>query len=73
MTKAIHSSQRIIDIENRIIEISVIPNNELDALILSYGRDIEVLFPIHYRAKIESILKDSYEKYLGVQIGCTGM
>lgn len=71
MTKAIHSSQRIIDIENRIIEISVIPNNELDALILSYGRDIEVLSPIHYRTRIESILKDSYEKYLGVQIGCT--
>lgn len=40
MTKAMHPSQRIIDVDNRIIEISVIPNRELEALILSFGKDI---------------------------------
>ena len=70
-TKSIHQSQHILDIENRIIEISVIPNNELDALILSYGKDVEVLSPEHYRFRIQGIIRESYEKYLPVQIDCT--
>lgn len=71
-TKAIHQSQRIVDNEKRIVEISVIPNNELEALILSFGKDIEVLSPMSFRARIQDVIRESYEKYFPVQINCTG-
>ena len=71
MTKALHNSQRIVDFDNHIIDISVIPNNELDALILSFGKDVEVLSPTSYREKIQTIIKETYEKYFTVQIDCT--
>ena len=63
MTKALHNSQRIVDIDNRIVEISVIPNNELDALILSFGKDVEVISPITYRERIMGFIKDIYGSY----------
>ena len=63
LTKSIHHSQRIVDIDKGIVEISVIPNNELESLILSFGKDVEVLSPLSYRERIKSIIKESYEKY----------
>ena len=72
MTKALHPSQRIFDFDNRIVEISVIPNNELEALILSFGKDVEVLSPSFYRERIQTIICESYKKYLPMQIDCTG-
>ena len=71
-TKAIHQSQRIVDIENRIVEISVIPNNELEALILSFGKDVEVLSPASFRERIQNVICESYEKYFPVQVDCIG-
>lgn len=73
MTKALHQSQRIVDFDKHIIEICVIPNNELDALILSFGKDVEVLSPVSYREKIQTIIKEAYEKYFTVQIDCTDL
>ena len=70
LTKALHQSQRIVDFDNRIIEINVIPNNELEALILSFGRDVEVLSPVTYREQIQKVIRESYEKYFPVQIDC---
>ena len=70
-TKAIHQSQRIVDNDNHIVEISVIPNNELEALILSFGRDVEVLFPESFRTRIQNVIRESYEKYFTVQVDCT--
>ena len=69
-TKAIHQSQHILDYDNRIIEISVIPNNELEALILSFGKDVEVLAPASLRERIQNIIRESYEKYYPVQNDC---
>lgn len=66
MTKALHNSQRIVDIDNRIVEISVIPNNELDALILSFGKDVEVISPITYRERIMGFIKDIYGSYFSL-------
>ena len=60
------------DFDNRIVEINVIPNNELEALILSFGKDIEVLSPASYREQIQSVIRESYEKYFPVQVDCTG-
>lgn len=71
LTKSLHQSQRIVDIDNRIVEINVIPNNELDALILSFGSDIEVLSPASYRERVQVLVRDLYKKYYPVQIGCT--
>lgn len=62
-TKPIHESQKIVDHGNRIIEINVIPNKELRAMILSFGNDIEVLSPLHLREQIATILKESINKY----------
>ena len=69
-TKAIHKSQRIIDDGNHIVEISVIPNKELDALVLSFGRDVEVISPVAYRERIRDIILESYKKYNDVQTDC---
>ena len=71
-TKSLHKSQRIVDADNRIIEISVIPNNELEALILSFGKDVEVLSPESFRTRIQNVIRESYEKYFPVQVDCTG-
>lgn len=70
-TKAIHHSQRIVDSENRIIEIVVIPNKELESLILSFGKDVEVLSPASFRERIKNVIRESYQNYFSVQNNCT--
>ena len=71
MTKAIHPSQHIIDVENRIVEISVIPNRELEALILSFGKDIQVLSPESFRQQIADSIRVAFQQYFPMQIDCT--
>ena len=70
-TKAIHQSLRIVDADKRIIEITVIPNNELEALILSFGKDVEVLSPESFRTRIQNVICESYKKYFPIQNDCT--
>lgn len=70
MTKPIHDrSQRELRVYNKalgqrgIITFKVIPNNELDTLLMSYGAGIEVLEPNDYREdfmKKVKALKDLY-------------
>ncbi|MEN8883684.1 MAG: WYL domain-containing protein [Flavobacteriaceae bacterium] len=48
LTKPIHgATQRLdkSDTENRTIEIEVIPNRELYQTLLSFGRDVEIIYP----------------------------
>lgn len=71
MTKALHPSQIVVDVDKRIVEINVIPNNELEALILSFGKDVVVLTPVSYREKIQDDILNSYKNYFGMQIDCT--
>lgn len=71
VSKPLHGSTRFIDNENRIITIDVIPNNELMALLLSFGPDVEVLEPTHIREEFANIISDCYKKYFAVQNGCT--
>lgn len=61
----------IVDNENRIVEISVIPNNELEALVLSFGKDIEVISPTSFRERIQNVIRESLNNYSPVRIGCT--
>ncbi|MDG1276917.1 MAG: WYL domain-containing protein [Algoriphagus sp.] len=62
-TKPIHGSQKVIS-ENEdglVVRIEVIPNNELEALIFSYGESCEVLFPLRLRRQIiERLSKFKY-------------
>lgn len=62
VAKPIHHSQKTND-NNHIVTIKVIPNRELEAIILGFGKDVEVLEPEHLRNEIIEIIKESCEKY----------
>ena len=71
VAKPIHGSQKIVSIENRIVSIDVMPNRELESIILSFGEDIEVLEPQSFRRIIANKIKKTYEVYLSMQNDCT--
>lgn len=52
VTKPLHPSQKELDKENCIVQIDVFMNNELDALLFSYGDQLEVLEPESLRLKM---------------------
>lgn len=60
--KPIHHTQKSDDINNTIT-IDVIPNKELEAIILGFGKDVEVLEPEHLRNEIIEIMKESCKNY----------
>lgn len=62
-TKPLHPSQAELDKDNRIIQLDVFLNWELESLILSYGDDIEVIEPISLRERIQKRVKDLLEIY----------
>ena len=64
-TKPLHLSQRIVE-ENdyfAVITINVKVNKELEALILSFGNDIEVLSPDDFRTRIAKKIQSMNQKY----------
>ncbi|WP_033147850.1 YafY family protein [Prevotella sp. P6B1] len=65
-TKPLHLSQRIIEdnAEFAIISINVKINKELEALLLSYGNDIEVLSPVRFREQIKNKILLMNQKYM---------
>lgn len=65
-TKQIHKSQVTIDRDNGIITIDVVPNKELDAIILSYGDMVEVISPESYRNHIRDIVENTAQIYSGM-------
>lgn len=71
LTKPIHKSQVCSDPASGIVTVKLIPNNETDALILSYGIDVEVLEPDTYRKHIQKKVRKIFEQYFDVQTGCT--
>lgn len=60
--KPIHASQQSNDNE-RLITLRLIPNKELTATILGFGKDVEVLYPEYLRKEIRDILKESCKNY----------
>ena len=70
-SKPIHHSQKIESEDECIISIEVRPNRELDAQILSYGSDVEVLESVAYREHISMIIEENFKKYFAVQNACT--
>ena len=69
--KPIHGSQKIKDTDAGIITLDVIPNKELESILLSFGSDVEVLSPESLRNSIAQKIKDTYQKYYSVQNDCT--
>lgn len=69
--KPIHGSQRVSNEEAREITLKLIPNKELEAILLSFGNDVEVVEPQSLREAIANKIKESYEKYYPVQKDCT--
>ena len=70
-SKPIHASQELKDASERVISIKVIPNRELDSLILSFGGDLEVVSPDWYRNHIKQIVAETNRLYFGGQNDCT--
>ena len=70
ISKPLHESMRKVDNDNHIVAIDVIPNRELESLILSFGDDVEVLEPLEFRKLIANKIKSNYQKYFAVQKDC---
>lgn len=70
-SKPLHPSQRIVDAAEGLLSICVKPNRELDALILSFGGELEVVSPDWYRDRIKQIVTKMSEVYSGGQQDCT--
>lgn len=69
--KPIHGSQKIKDKDAGIITLDVIPNKELESILLSFGSDVEVLAPESLRNSIAKKIKDAYQNYYSVHKDCT--
>lgn len=62
-SKPLHPSQKVIDKDNCVIQIDVIPNRELEAEIMYYGEQVEVLSPEDLRETIRNKHQKSLELY----------
>ena len=66
LTKPLHTSQRLIK-ENEdgsvIIDIYVIPNYEMERLLLGFGSCLEILRPESLRNRMKKIIKDAISRY----------
>lgn len=64
-TKPLHFTQCKIEenAEFGVIKINVKVNKELEALVLSYGDDIEVLYPVSFREQIKNKILSMNQKY----------
>lgn len=70
LSKPLHGSQRKLshDQNGLLIEIEVIPNFELETLILSYGERVKVLSPEHFKDRISARISKMVDNY---KIGLT--
>ena len=64
-TKPIHGSQKVKskDASHTFITLSLVPNYELESLILSFGEGLEVIEPIYLRNKIKMRVKNTFLNY----------
>lgn len=66
VSKPIHSSQKVIDNEQCILEINVRINRELEQSIFSFGHHVEVLSPAWFRREIKEKVEKIIKKYSSV-------
>ncbi|MDE5554783.1 MAG: WYL domain-containing protein [Muribaculaceae bacterium] len=65
--KPIHGSQKVLNENERLISLDVMINKELEALLLGFGDDVEVIEPQRLRNSIAEKIKHSYDKYFPMQ------
>ena len=64
LTKPLHPSQKVKEIDNELeVRIKVIPNFELEKMILSFGKQVTVLAPETLKEKIILNLKGAINSY----------
>lgn len=63
VSKPLHRSQETLNEEEHTIVIKVRPNKELEAQIMSYGPQVEVLSPAWLREQISSKIQEAYQHY----------
>ncbi|MDG4945758.1 WYL domain-containing protein [Weeksellaceae bacterium KMM 9713] len=64
LTKPLHQSQKFKWVEDGLeVRIKVIPNYELEKLVLSFGEDVLVVSPSTFRQKIENRIKSMADRY----------
>lgn len=64
MTKPLHPSQKTKEMESNLeVRINVIPNFELEKLILSFGEQVKVIYPETLKTKIKQRLTTAKENY----------
>lgn len=70
-TKPLHHSQRILEqtAQYTVFELRVIPNIELQQILLSFGPEIEVVAPAALRAELGRQLREAAELYRGEEGG----
>lgn len=66
LTKPLHNSQRLIK-QNEdgsvIIHLFIIPNYELERILLGFGNGLEVIRPETFRARMRGIIQRAFERY----------
>lgn len=70
VSKPIHGSQKTISANEGLISLDIIPNRELESIILSFGDDVEVLAPESLRRAIALKTKKLFMKYESMQNDC---
>lgn len=65
-TKPLHGSQKVKEKNENFttIELELIPNYELDSLILSYGEGVEILAPESLRERVKNRIQLTYKNYI---------
>lgn len=71
VSKPIHHSQTTIDEEQHLLQIEVRPNKELEALLLSFGPQVEILQPEWLRQQFAEKIQEYFNIYSTVQKGRT--
>lgn len=65
ITKPLHPSQTVLseDKNGVVFTMSVIQNKELVSVLLSFGRDVEILKPVSLRSAMKTMYEESLSKY----------
>lgn len=71
VSKPIHHSQTIVDEEKYLLQIEVRPNKELEALLLSFGPQVEILQPLWFREQFAEKIQENFNIYFSMQKDCT--
>lgn len=71
VSKPIHGSQKIVSTQDGLIALDIIPNRELESIILSFGDDVEVVEPESLRNAIAQKIRNLLSKYGSMHNGCT--